>query len=607
MSLFERHAVGTEKITTRDNLVKLAGKFKGEGRKIGFTSGVFDLLHAGHVDYLREAKSFCDLLIVAVNSDKSVKEIKGEKRPLIPESERAKVVAALEAVDYVFIFDDPNNNTNIKLLKPDVYIKAGDYQKETLSSAPLVEEYGGEVKLIKLKHDISTSSIVETICERYGVLPVAEKLPPPEPRPAVFLDRDGTINTYVEYLHEPEKLELLPGTVEALKLLQQAGYRIVITTNQPGIGLGYFKKEDFFKVMKRLFTLVSKEGVLIDRVYYSPHTKAENSKWRKPETGMIEAAVKDLNIILKESFVIGDMTSDIKFGENAGCSTVLVKTGQAGTDGLYDVKPDFVADNLLEAARMITGGKIRPVTIRPEKSPVELKELENLGKFAGRVGHDFNNLLGSLQGCLDLMEHKLSSRFGNDNPCERQLRIMRSAVKKSVDLTTRIRGFVRPGPLSRSEVQVGQYLKDILETLSSSETIPFDYELIVEDDLMISIDQFPVTQMLTGICLNAVEAMADFEDRNLLIRAEKSRLPSAAGSEGEAALRISVIDHGVGIKSELKKKVQQPFFSTKNPGIGKGMGLSLAMADALMKKHGGALEVKSEEGVGTVVHLYFPL
>jgi len=116
-----------EKISTRENLSKLIPRLQSEGKRIGFTSGVFDLIHPGHVDYLEQASSLCDILVVAVNSDSSVRTNKGDSRPICSEEARIKVVASFESVDFVFLFDEKNNNTNIEVLKPQFYIKAGDY------------------------------------------------------------------------------------------------------------------------------------------------------------------------------------------------------------------------------------------------------------------------------------------------------------------------------------------------------------------------------------------------------------------------------------------------------------------------------------------------
>lgn len=350
-----------KKIRSREELAQLCEEWRAEGLTIGFTSGVFDLLHAGHVEYLEKARQECDVLIVGVNSDESVRSFKGPDRPINPEKLRAKVVAALESVDYVFIFPETRNHANIRALKPHLYIKAGDYTADQLTSRELVESYGGRVLLIPLETSISTTRLIEQIrasgeaasrvveYERAVYFPS----PTPEARPAVFLDRDGTINVDVEYLHEPEKFQLLPNAVAGLKLLQELGFRLVIVTTQAGIGLGYFRVEDFFRVNRRMFQLLSPEGVLIDKIYFCPHSVTENCSCRKPKTGLIQQAQKDLNLDLSRSYFIGDKTVDVQTGKNAGLTTILVRTGKAGEDGEYPVKPDYVAEDLLDAARWI--------------------------------------------------------------------------------------------------------------------------------------------------------------------------------------------------------------------------------------------------------------
>lgn len=343
-----------EKIVTREALVETLEQARQQGRKVAFTSGVFDLLHAGHVEYLQQARQGSDLLVVALNSNSSVAALKGAGRPVNDQQDRALVVASLASVDYVFIFDDPNNNETVRLLKPDTYVKAGDYKKSQLSSAPIVESYGGQIRIVPVREGLSTTATIEKVVRHFGIPEgFAPELGPYKKAPAVFLDRDGTINQHVEFLHEPEKLQLLPGVAEGIVRLRDAGYRIVVTTNQAGIGMGYFSKEDFFKVNKEMLRQLSKAGALVDRIYFSPHSKAENSNFRKPKIGMIERAVEELNVEVPNSFVIGDMTTDVLFGKNAGCGTILVQTGQAGQDGIHQVTPDFVADNFLSAVEFI--------------------------------------------------------------------------------------------------------------------------------------------------------------------------------------------------------------------------------------------------------------
>ncbi len=347
------------KIRTREETVGWISELRAQAFErelvVGYTSGVFDLLHAGHVDYLAKAKEHCDLLLVGVNADSSVKALKGELRPVNGEQERAEVVAALESVDGVFLFSDENNNKNVELLKPELYLKAGDYTKEQLSSTPLVESYGGRVEIIPFRQGLSTTRTIDKIVSHYGMnIAVFNEKEPYEKKPAAFLDRDGTICKHVDYLHESEKFEFIPGALEGMKLLQDAGYRLVVVTNQPGIGLGYFTKEDLFRVNHTMLKGCGAAGVMIDKIYFSPYSQSDDTPCRKPATALIERAVAELNVDLPASYVIGDMTSDVQLAMNAGCSSALVRTGKGGQDGRFECEPTLVGDSLIDVARQIT-------------------------------------------------------------------------------------------------------------------------------------------------------------------------------------------------------------------------------------------------------------
>ncbi|MEZ6197180.1 MAG: adenylyltransferase/cytidyltransferase family protein [Planctomycetota bacterium] len=135
------------------------------GLRVGFTCGVFDLVHAGHADYLRAARRRCDLLVVAVNDDASVARLKGEGRPIVPFAERAEVVDAFRAVDLVLALPDDRPTRLIRLLRPDLYVKGGDYDLSRLGSAPEVEGYGGEVLVIPVRHDRSSRHILRRLEE----------------------------------------------------------------------------------------------------------------------------------------------------------------------------------------------------------------------------------------------------------------------------------------------------------------------------------------------------------------------------------------------------------------------------------------------------------
>jgi len=184
---------------------------------------------------------------------------------------------------------------------------------------------------------------------------------------AIFLDRDGVINEEVDLLNKPEQLKLIKGSADAIKLLNKDFY-VIITTNQPQIARGLCSEKDIQKINEVLKKELEKYGARIDGIYYCPHHPEkgfpkENPEYkidcecRKPKTGMLEKAAKDFDLDLKSCFIIGDRTVDIKTGENANCRTILVKTGYAGKDKKYEIGPDFIAENLLEAARLISAIK----------------------------------------------------------------------------------------------------------------------------------------------------------------------------------------------------------------------------------------------------------
>ncbi|MGP1406962.1 D-glycero-beta-D-manno-heptose 1-phosphate adenylyltransferase [Selenomonas sp.] len=133
------------------------------GQRIVFTNGCFDILHAGHVRYLTQARSLGDCLVLGLNTDASVRRLKGETRPVNRELDRAEVVGALAAVDYVVLFDEPTAEALVEKVRPAVYAKGGDYTRETLPEAKIVERYGGEVHFIGLVPGRSTTKIIERI------------------------------------------------------------------------------------------------------------------------------------------------------------------------------------------------------------------------------------------------------------------------------------------------------------------------------------------------------------------------------------------------------------------------------------------------------------
>ena len=181
-------------VVPREQLHALLAAQRVAGARIVFTNGVFDLLHLGHLRYLRQARHLGDLLVVGVNSDESTRRLKGPERPLVPEAERAELLAALECVDYVMIFDEPTAEAALALLQPEVYVKGADYAErasrqqdtlldgeelrraladdaslgERLPEARIVADYGGSLALLAYLPGHSTSDLIDIIVARYG-------------------------------------------------------------------------------------------------------------------------------------------------------------------------------------------------------------------------------------------------------------------------------------------------------------------------------------------------------------------------------------------------------------------------------------------------------
>ena len=155
------------KVKTIEELRPLLAVLRAAGKKIVFTNGCFDLIHTGHTRYLAIARSFGDLLIVAVNSDASVRTIKGEKRPINSQQERAETLAALEAVDFVTIFSEPDPYKVISALQPDVLVKGGDWPVEKIIGGDIVQARGGRVVNVPFVEGASTTGIIEKILQKY--------------------------------------------------------------------------------------------------------------------------------------------------------------------------------------------------------------------------------------------------------------------------------------------------------------------------------------------------------------------------------------------------------------------------------------------------------
>lgn len=181
---------------------------------------------------------------------------------------------------------------------------------------------------------------------------------------AIFLDRDGTMNVSKGFISKADELELIPGTIDAIKAINKSGALAIVITNQPVIARGECSFEELHNIHNKLKTLLGEKGAFVDDIFYCPHHPDKgfegevpelkfDCECRKPKTGMIEEAVKKYNIDLSKSYMVGDSTMDLETARNAGIKSVLVNTGFAGNDGKYDRSCDIEAKNLFDAVEKI--------------------------------------------------------------------------------------------------------------------------------------------------------------------------------------------------------------------------------------------------------------
>jgi rfaE bifunctional protein nucleotidyltransferase chain/domain len=160
--------MSAQKIKTLEEMVRLRARFRELGKKLVFTNGCFDILHVGHVRYLNAARTLGDALVVGINSDRSVREIKGESRPIVTELERAEVIAGLACVDYVCIFDDSTPKQIIDAIVPDVLVKGADWGISEIVGRDTVERAGGVVRNVPLVEGVSTTNIIRKVLEHFA-------------------------------------------------------------------------------------------------------------------------------------------------------------------------------------------------------------------------------------------------------------------------------------------------------------------------------------------------------------------------------------------------------------------------------------------------------
>lgn len=263
-------------------------------------------------------------------------------------------------------------NAGVMIFSPSVFkylteLRKYNYEKDII--VPLIND--GKVvsyKSSEYAKDMGTPERYRRVQEDYNS-GICDAKNLANKQKAIFLDRDGTINEYVGFLRKEEDFRLIPGVSEAIKKINNSGYLAIVVTNQPVIARGEVTEEELEEIHKKMETLLGLDGAYIDDIYYCPHHPDKGFEGeipelkiecdcRKPKTGMLEKAAREHNIDLSSSIMIGDSTLDIKMAENAGMQSVLLKTGQKGEDGKYDVSPTLIAEDLNDAINKIIYKKV---------------------------------------------------------------------------------------------------------------------------------------------------------------------------------------------------------------------------------------------------------
>lgn len=250
----------SKKIVSEKALFGIIQEFKKQGKVIVTCNGSFDILHSGHLFAISEAKRQGDVLIILLNSDESIRKYKGPTRPIVSQEERSVMLSALEDVDHVAIFNDINPKRILEKIKPDIHCIGSEWGKNCVERA-VVEQNGGKIHILKQIQGFSTSDLIKRIFRASSLGTVK----------AVFFDRDGVINKNRSgYTYKVENFEFTLGILPLLKKLSKTKFKIIIVTNQSGIGQGYSTLEDFQKLNRWMLAQLENKGIRIDKIYFYP-------------------------------------------------------------------------------------------------------------------------------------------------------------------------------------------------------------------------------------------------------------------------------------------------------------------------------------------------
>ncbi len=340
-----RAASPYKKIISLASASKKVREYQAKGLSVGCISGSFDIITAIHFKALEERSKKCDVLILLLNSDSSVRGYKGIAKPILDETERAYTVAQSPFVTHIVLFDSLTPVPVLAKIKPDIFLNVSEWGTDCVEKNT-VKRYGGTIKVFNFFEPPTWSKSTTELLKRIAVSEAKQVAK------AVFLDRDGVLNENKNgYIYKWEDITIKPHVVPALKAFKKAGYKLIIITNQSGIARGFYTEKQMHQLHKKMLRYFSENKITIDAVYYCPHGPNDTCQCRKPNIGMLVQAAQEQNLNLSKSWFIGDSDTDVTAGRMANVKTIYI-----GSKKMYTKEamlPNFFVTSMREAQTII--------------------------------------------------------------------------------------------------------------------------------------------------------------------------------------------------------------------------------------------------------------
>ena len=306
---------------------------------IGVITGSFDLLHDGHKYALDYSSKLVDKLIVLVNSDETIYIYKGKNRPIESFEKRIK---NLEEYNNNLIYvelDEVIPNNLLKIIKPNKYFISKEWSSNPAEKIELIDFSTEIIEHPELEGFSSSKIVEEKIMTKF------------KDDKAIFLDRDGTINEDKGYINSSEDIEIKEINLKGIREMSKLKYKNIIVSNQSGISRGYFTESDLKKVNNRVIELIKENGGRIDQIYFDTSLPENPSNFRKPNNGMLLRAIEEFNIVLKDSWLIGDKDTDVELAKKNNIKSIYIKNEKYEYNSRFIY--DYSVNDLYEAFKII--------------------------------------------------------------------------------------------------------------------------------------------------------------------------------------------------------------------------------------------------------------